>query len=218
MIRVVQGHQRSAYPREMDAMHKLRRKVFHDRMGWDVAVVRDWEIDGFDVFDPLYLLSVDESDRVVGTLRLLPTTGFTMVNDVFDELLPDGAPIVSPLIWESSRFAVDHEADVPIGPNGISRATAELGLGMNEIGMRLGLTHVVTVYDAVYDALVHRALRRAKCAGEPIGAPKRIGGTLSYAVFYEVGIATEKATRAASGITGEVLEEGSGGMILRKVA
>jgi len=88
------------YPREIDAMHRLRRKVFHERMGWDVAVIRQWEIDGFDVFDPLYLLSVDHNDRVVGSLRLLPTTGFTMINDVFSDLLPDGNPIHSPLIWE----------------------------------------------------------------------------------------------------------------------
>jgi N-acyl-L-homoserine lactone synthetase len=203
MIRLVQGHQRSAYPREIDAMHRLRRKVFHDRMGWDVSVIRQWEIDGFDVLDPLYLLSVDQNNRVVGTLRLLPTTGFTMINDVFNALLPDKTPIVSPLIWESSRFAVDHEADVPIGPNGISRATAELGLGMNALGMRLGLTHIVTVYDA----LVHRTLRRASCAGEPIGDPQRIGKSLAYAVFYEVGPETESRVRAVSGIKGEVLED-----------
>lgn len=203
MIRVVQGNQRARYPREIDAMHRLRRKVFHDRMGWDVAVIRQWEIDGFDVFDPLYLLSIDHNDRVVGSLRLLPTTGFTMINDVFADLLPDGNPIHSPLIWESSRFSVDHEADVPIGPNGISRATAELGLAMNQIGMRLGLSHIVTVYDAI----VHRTLRKARCAGEPIGAPKRIGGTLAYAVFYEVSAETERLTRAASGIYSPVLED-----------
>jgi acyl homoserine lactone synthase len=126
-----------------------------------------------------------------------------MINDVFNELLPDKTPIVSPLIWESSRFAVDHEADVPIGPNGISRATAELGLGMNAIGMRLGLTHIVTVYDA----LVHRTLRRAHCAGEPIGDPRRVGKSLAYAVFYEVGPETESRVRSVSGLMGEILED-----------
>ena len=203
MINLVQGHDRARYPREIDAMHRLRRRVFHERMGWEVALIRDWEIDGFDAFDPLYLLSVDEQDRVVGTLRLLPTTGFTMINDVFSELLPDSEPIVSPLIWESSRFAVDRDADVPIGPNGVSRAVAELGIGMNEVAMRAGLTHVVTVYDA----LVHRTLKRAQCAGEPMGPPKRLGGTLSYLVLYEVGPATEKLVRDASGIDHDVFGE-----------
>lgn len=205
MIKLIQGQDRAIYPREIDAMHRLRRRVFYERMGWDVAVIRDWEIDGFDAFDPLYLLSIDEKGQVVGTLRLLPTTGFTMINDVFSELLPDGEPIVSPLIWESSRFAVDRDADVPIGPNGVSRAVAELGLGMNAVGMSAGLTHVVTVYDA----LVHRTLKRAQCAGEPIAPAKRIGGTLSYAVLYEVGPETEERVRAVSGITGDVFEPAS---------
>jgi acyl homoserine lactone synthase len=203
MIKVVQGQHRAKYPREIDAMHALRRKTFHERMRWDVSLIRHWEIDGFDVLDPVYLLSINRDGCVVGTLRLLPTTGFTMINDVFGELLPDGKPIESPLIWESSRFAVDHEADVPIGPSGISRATAELGLGMNAIGMQLGLTHVVTVYDA----LVHRALKKARCAGEPIAEPRRIGKTLTYAVFYEVGPATERLVRSVSGITGDVFAE-----------
>jgi N-acyl-L-homoserine lactone synthetase len=65
-----------------------------------------------------------------------------MPKDTFPELLPDGARIESPPIWQSSRFAVDCETDVPIGPKGISRATAELGLAMNEIGGQIGLTQL----------------------------------------------------------------------------
>ena len=214
MIRLVQGHRRNAFPREMEGMHRLRPKVFRDRMGWDVAVIRDWGVDGFDALDPLYLLSIDENNRIVGTLRLLPTTGFTMINDVFAELLPEGEPIVSPLIWESSRFAVDRDADIPIGPNGVSRATAELGLGINAVGMQLGLTHVVTVYDA----LVHRALKRGHCAGEPMDPAKRIGGRLSYLALYEVSHETEETVRAASGIHGDVLEETSHHRLHLKVA
>lgn len=214
MIRLIHGHERARYPREIDAMHRLRRHVFHERMGWDVSLIRDWEIDGFDAFDPLYLLSVDEDDRVVGTLRLLPTTGFTMVNDVFSELLPDNEPIVSPLIWESSRFAVDRDADVPIGPNGVSRAVAELGLGMNAVAMQTGLTHIVTVYDA----LVHRTLKRAQCAGEPIAPPKRMTGTLSYVVLYDVGPETEQRVREVSGITGDVFEPASQDRLVLNVA
>jgi N-acyl-L-homoserine lactone synthetase len=66
--------------------------------------------------------------------------GFNMLNDTFPELLSDGARIESPLIWESGRFAVDHKAGAPIGPEGVSRASAELGLATNEIGGQIGLT------------------------------------------------------------------------------
>jgi len=214
MIRLIHGHDRAKHPREIDTMHQLRKKVFHERMGWDVSVIRHWEIDGFDGLDPLYMLSVDERGRIVGSLRLLPTTGMTMINDVFSQLLPGGKPVESPLIWESSRFAVDHEADVPIGPKGISRATAELGLGMNELGAELGLSHIVTVYDG----LMHRVLRRAGCAGEPIGPAQRIGDVMTYAVFFEIGQETEQALRDASGIRGRVLELGWPGTTQLKVA
>ena len=176
--------------------------MFYERMGWEVSVVNAWEIDGYDVLDPLYVLSINRAEQVVGSLRLLPTTGFNMLNDTFPELLPDGARIEGPLIWESSRFSVDHESDEPIGEKGLSRATIELGLALNEIGMRLGLSHIVTVYDA----FMHRMFRRAGCAGEPIGPPKRIGSVLTYAVHYEIGEQADSMARAVSGLVGSVIE------------
>ena len=203
MIRIFNSRTAKFNPGEIDAMFKLRKRVFHDFLKWDVSVRDEWEIDNYDTANPLYVLSYSDDGRLRGSLRLLPTLGPNMLDDTFPILL-DGEPeIRSASIWESSRFSVDHEADIPIGPNGMSRAAAELGLAMNQIGMRLGLTHIVTVYDAI----VHRTLRKARCAGEPIGPAKRVGGTLAYAVFYEVSAETERLTRAASGIYGPVLED-----------
>jgi acyl homoserine lactone synthase len=205
MIRLIHGSERQRFPVELDGYHRVRKRVFHERMGWDVPIINAWEVDGFDVLNPLYCVAIDDRDRVIGGLRLLPTMGFNMLNDVFTVLLPEGKRLESPLIWESSRFAVDHTVDVPSGPTGLGRATAELGLAMNEIGRRAGLTHVVTVYDA----LMHRVLKRAGCAGEPISEPQRVGKVLAYAVFFEIGDATENALRQASGIVGPVIEERS---------
>ena len=202
MIRLIRGFDRRNFARELDAFHKIRKNVFFDRFRWEVPVINSWEIDGYDALDPVYLLSVNESERVVGGLRMLPTMGFNMLNDTFPQLLPEGKRIESPLIWESSRFSIDPAADIQIGPRRISRAIAELGIGMNEVGARLGLSHIVTVYDAI----LHRHLSRVGCAGQPIGEPKRIGASLAYAVFFEVGAAAETAAREASGIEGSVLE------------
>ncbi len=202
MIRVIRGADRGKFARELDAFHKIRKQVFFDMFRWEVPIINSWEIDGYDALDPLYLLSVNDAEQVVGGLRLLPTLGFNMLNDTFPQLLPEGKRIESPLIWESSRFSIDRAVDIQIGPKRISRAVAELGLGMNEVGVRLGLTHIVTVYDAI----LHRHLLRVGCAGEPIGEPQRIGASLAYAVFFEVGPGGEKAAREASGIEGSVLE------------
>ena len=202
MIRMIRGVDRRNFARELDAFHKIRKHVFFEMFHWDVSVINSWEIDGYDALDPVYLLSIDEAGQVVGGLRLLPTTGFNMLNDTFPQLLPEGKRIESPLIWESSRFSIDRAADIQIGRKRISRTIAELGLGMNEIGVRLGLSQIVTVYDAI----LHRHLSRVGCAGRPIGEPKRIGASQAYAVFFEIGAATETALREASGIEGSVLE------------
>src|ERR1700733_265815 len=202
MIRLIRGIDRRRFVRELDAFHKIRKRVFFETFRWDVPIINSWEIDGYDALDPVYLLSIDEAGQVVGGLRLLPTTGFNMLNDTFPQLLPEGKRIESPSIWESSRFSIDRAADSQIGPKRISRAIAELGIGMSEFGARLGLSHIVTVYDAI----LHRHLLRVGCAGRPIGEPQRIGVSLAYAVFFEVGPTTEAALRNASGIEGSVLE------------
>jgi N-acyl-L-homoserine lactone synthetase len=202
MIRVIRGVDRGNFARELDAFHKIRKQVFFDTFRWDVPIINSWEIDGYDALNPVYLLSLDDAEQVVGGLRLLPTMGFNMLNDTFPQLLPEGKRIESPLIWESSRFSIDRAADSQIGPKRISRAIAELGIGMNEFGARLGLSHIVTVYDAI----LHRHLLRVGCAGRPLGEPQRIGASLAYAVLFDVGPAAETAAREASGIEGSVLE------------
>jgi N-acyl-L-homoserine lactone synthetase len=202
MIKVIPGEFRRNYPRLMDEMHRLRRDVFHERLRWRVPVINRWEVDGYDALNPLYVLSVNARNEVVGGLRLLPTTGFNMLNDTFSELLPDGARLESPLIWESSRFTVRISGDRRADASAISRATGELGLALNEIGMAAGLTHIVTVYDQA----MHRLLRRCGCAGEPIGPPRQIGGVKTYAVYYEVGPKWSIDVRKIAGNAGISLE------------
>lgn len=59
-------------------MHRLRRRVFKERLDWDVSVSNGLEIDQYDSFKPTYLLAVEQRD-VVGCVRLLPTTGRNML-------------------------------------------------------------------------------------------------------------------------------------------
>lgn len=197
MIKIIPGAWRDRFPRLVDEMHRLRRSVFHERLRWQVTVINRWEIDGYDALDPLYVLSLDDDEKVIGGMRLLPTTGFNMLNDTFPQLLPDGAPIHSPLIWEASRFAVRITGDRRLDNSTINHATAELGMALNELGKAAALTHVV----GVYDVTMHRMLLRSGCAGEPLGPPQTIGGVESYAVVYEVGPQWDERVRALSGLS-----------------
>src|SRR5438874_2340457 len=54
-------------------MHRLRGRVFKERLDWDVSVAGGLEIDQYDSFKPTYLLALEQSD-VVGCVRLLPVT------------------------------------------------------------------------------------------------------------------------------------------------
>ena len=96
-------------------MHRLRHRVFKLRMAWDVQTSGDMEIDDLDALHPIYLTQLSENGHVQGTVRLLPTLGPTMLRDTFSMLLEDRPAPSSPLVWESSRFAIDVAVDAPKG-------------------------------------------------------------------------------------------------------
>jgi len=202
MIRLIYGRDRRNFPREIDEMFRLRAQVFRDRMGWDVVVKDGWEIDRFDELDPLYLLCLDDREVVRGCVRLLPTTGPNMLNDVFNELLPGGVPVRSALMWESSRFSVDRIASAERTGNLINRVTGELLIGIFDVAGRAGLEFIVSVYDV----MIGRVLKRAGCHAEPLGPAVKIGKALSYAGLFEVGPEMMANLRTASGITEDVIE------------
>ncbi|MGA7975092.1 MAG: acyl-homoserine-lactone synthase [Pseudolabrys sp.] len=205
MIRLIQGSQRAQFPVEVAQMHEIRKRTFHDRLNWQVRTLRSWEIDEFDALDPLYLVSIGQNGAVRGSLRLLPTTGPNMLADVFPELLPDGTQIESATIWESSRFSVDQEAAAERSENLLNRVTGELLIGIVEVGLLVGLTDVVSVYDALFS----RILKRADCAAELIGKPARIGSVMGYAALFEISDRMLANLRKASGINETVLEQAS---------
>ena len=166
------------------------------------ASVRDGkEIDLFDSEDPLYILSTnDETGRLEGSVRLLPTTGPNMLRDVFPVLLPDGMVVESPIIWESSRFCIEPDMD-HIGASRINRITTELLCGLVEVGQRANLSHIVSVYDA----RMARIFRASNCPAEVIGTPTRIGRVMTYAGLFEVSQSLWNDIAATGAITSPVL-------------
>jgi acyl homoserine lactone synthase len=137
-------------------MHRLRKRVFWDRMGWEVRIAGDLEADDFDLLMPTYLLAIDDgSGRVVGCLRLLPTTGPNMLRDTFPILLGGRPAISDKSIPESSRFAVDTSSE-GVTKAIITRATQELFLGLIEYGLDRGYSHIMTVCDVLMERIVVR--------------------------------------------------------------
>lgn len=186
MIVTIEGPDRAKFPELIDEMFRMRAEVFSGRLGWEVTVTEGRETDRFDDEDPLYLVSVNEmTGALQGAVRLLPTTGPNMLRDVFAVLTPEGAP-ESPLIWESSRFAINPGIfageDRTSANHRVNAVTLELLCGIVEICQKSGIDHIVSVFDA----RMARIFRSVDCPFDVIGTPIRIGKTMTYAALFEM--------------------------------
>jgi acyl homoserine lactone synthase len=207
MIRIVDRTFRNFYAAELDAMFRNRAETFSDRLGWEVVVKDGYEQDRFDELNPIYLISVDpHSGEYWGSLRLLPTTGPNMLQDVFPQLLGEDEPVADATIWESSRFCVAACPDQPERmKNWLNHALFELLLGIGEVAIPAGLTKIVSVFDA----RMLRILRATGCNLNIIGAPQRIGKVMSYAALFDVGPGALTKFKENLGLTYSVLAPGS---------
>ena len=203
MIRIINGANRNDHPAEIAAMHRLRKRVFHDFLKWDVTVKGDWEIDHYDDVNPTYVLSYSPEGQLRGSLRLLPTLGPNMLDDTFPVLLGDRPEIRSAEIWESSRFCIEPEISQDRSSNQVTIAAAELMCGVGEIGLASGLSHIVTVTDV----FLERMFRRMGCPGERIAEPHKIGSVFAVAVAWEVTPDLLARMKAVAEIDGPLLVE-----------
>jgi len=160
-------------------MHCLRGRVFKERLDWDVSVSDGLEIDQYDMFEPTYLLAIEQRD-VVGCVRLLPTIGPNMLADTFPVLLDGHAAPKAARIWESSRFCVDTKSVAATAENGLRGATFLLFAAMIEWGQLHDLQAIATVTDLRMERILRRAGWRLDRLGEPrqIGATKAVAGLL----------------------------------------
>lgn len=201
MMQLITADYYGQFINDISDMHRLRLRVFGQRLDWEVQISGDMEIDEFDALHPAYLIQRSSDNRIQGCVRMLPSTGPTMLRDTFP-ILMGGAPApASPTVWESSRFALDLPSDRATTAHGLASATYELFAGMIEFGLSRQLTDIVTVTDA----RMERILRRAAWPLRRIGTPHAIGNTLAVAGYLETSIESLARVRTAGGLAGPVL-------------
>lgn len=193
MLQLITPDRYGEFIDDLAEMHRLRYRVFKERLGWDVQISGDMEVDEFDACRPVYLLQRDDDGRVQGCVRLLPTTGPTMLRDTFPALLDRQTAPASDTIWESSRFGVDLCNRQAKAAGSIAKATYELFAGMIEFGLMRRLTDIVTVTDA----RMERILCRARWPLKRLGAPRPIGKTIAVAGYLEVSDERLRSVREA---------------------
>ncbi|MEX0281410.1 MAG: acyl-homoserine-lactone synthase [Arenibacterium sp.] len=158
MLRFIYADELYKYGTLGQEMFRDRAEQFRDRLGWDVLVDADGqEMDEYDQLNPLYVIWEMPNGRHGGSMRFLPTTGRTMINDIFPHL-NNGVKVQSPLIWECTRFCLAADA----GPN----VAAALMLGGGEIMTGFN----VEFFAGVFDRRMVRIYRAIGASPEILGS------------------------------------------------
>lgn len=170
MLVVVEDNNAAEYRHLLDEMFRLRARVFRDRLKWDVVVTDGMERDRYDDEGPVYIIYTDEEQKTVkGSLRLLPTTGPTLVSEFFSDTMPAAAQLSAPSIWECTRFCLD-ETLLDNGSRAeMTFASGVLFAGLGEISLRSGIKSIL----GNFDAGMYRLYRRIGCEVDVLGVTNR---------------------------------------------
>ena len=196
MLQVVTRANRADFAEALAQMHRDRKRVFVDRLHWDVPVLEgEFEIDQFDGDGAVYLLALDAAGNHAGSLRLLPTAGPHLLSEVFPHLCERGVPRGRD-IWEITRLCTAPDlAD----PRPVRR---DLMLGVIEFA----LLNKIRRYTCMTHVPYLSAVLAAGWDCEPLGLPQQDGGVAVGAIAIDMSPGTLDLMRARTGVQSSVLE------------
>jgi acyl homoserine lactone synthase len=171
MIFVVERHNAERHSNLLEQMFHLRARIFHDHLRWDVKVTDGKERDKYDDEGPVYIIYTDRHGRKVkGSLRLLPTTGPTLLGDIFSDTVPDAVNLSAPTIWECTRFCLDGSV-LQGAKEEILFASTVLLIALGDLAVKAGIESVIGNFDG---SMLH-LWRRIGCEVEVLGSTSRYG-------------------------------------------
>ena len=188
MIRYMYADQLHHFPILARTMFEDRADQFKTRLDWEVEVDdKGQERDAYDDLNPLYVIWEKADGTHGGSMRFLPTTGRTMVNEHFLDLT-DGVAFQSPLIWECTRFCLSRNTE--------QGTAAALMLAGGEIMQRFGVQHFV----GVFDARMVRIYNRIGAAPEVLGTTGSGRQAISVGLW-EFSQAAQKQVSRVAGVS-----------------
>ncbi|WP_430440977.1 acyl-homoserine-lactone synthase [Shinella sp.] len=132
-----------------------RAQVFRGRMKWSVEVLDGKETDWYDLnADPIYIVYLNEAGSVLGSLRLLPTTGPTMLSREFRSFFRKPISLQAPMTWECTRFCVHRDLAGKAAP--VSDVSIQLLSGLCDLARASGIQTIVGVYELPMERVYRR--------------------------------------------------------------
>jgi acyl-homoserine lactone synthase len=205
MIHVVTHANAGHYAAQIEEMFRLRHEFYVERNGWRALDRGDGlERDEFDHEHTVYLLHLDDDDRLLGSYRLCPSLSPTLLFSKFAAWIDD--PNVRPAadIWDLSRWFLTERArrtDVDRS----DRVQAELACGIFEFA----LTRGISAYAMFSETRFYEIMVRSGWPARPLGLPRPYddSGASAIAVRLETSLEALETVRALKGLRHPVLYE-----------
>ena len=177
-VHVIRRDNRHLYSDILEDYFRLRHQIYVVERKWSVLDRPDKrEIDQFDTDETVYLLGL-EGRAIIAGMRLVPTTGPTLLSELFPKLALDG-PVRRPDVYELSRiFVVRNRRGEHAGP----RAEAVIQAAAMEYGLSVGLSAFTIVLESWW---LPRLLDQGWVA-RPLGLPIDIDQMSTIAVTVDV--------------------------------
>lgn len=168
-------------PALVAAMHRERKAVFIDRLGWDLPVVDGGEADAFDTAGTRYLIAASPAGAHLGSLRLLPSEQPHLLGTLFPELCAGPVP-TGPTIAEVSRLLLSPT----LAAKARLAVRRRLIVALLEHGLSAGLTHFTCMAGPAWLSQIMAMGWQAQL----LGMPRSIGGEAVGALSLVVDPAT----------------------------
>jgi N-acyl-L-homoserine lactone synthetase len=166
VLHLVTKSNRILYESELNDLHRVRKSVFVDELGWQLDVLPDGrEIDQYDDDQAIYGIGFDINGRVTMAGRYRPTLDRSMLMDIFPHsLAPDVGPLNGPKTWEFSRgFCLETG-----GKRHNQQRRAMLMLTPLEIAHACGITSYIAFSEVRLLPLFINMGWRVKLLGDPV--------------------------------------------------
>jgi N-acyl-L-homoserine lactone synthetase len=195
MLHICTNENRKLYRSQLEAMHRQRYELFVKTKGWNLRVIDGGEYDEGDDERAVYLMSIDETGAVYGSLRVRPADDFSMVIDRMPHHVAGDAKALrrDPHLWEMARW-------VNIG--GDASAGQEMRIGVIEYLLSQGATQCLALPDVSVLAYCIRTGWRFRALGAPKPYPE---GGIAVAASLPIEAAEVDYLRGLTGRTDRFL-------------
>lgn len=199
MIHLINSENKHFYSELLSEMFKNRKRIFIDRLAWNLESDNEQERDEFDTDDTIYLVVINNiNGEIRSSLRLNPTKKPHLMSKVFSSYCENGVP-TGDKIYEMTRYCYNPNI---LNPNDRFGAMKQMMCGLMECSILYGWEKITFVVNM---PLLAHCLR---CGWEinPLGLPQNENGRQYGAFIISVNPEGLAAVRKNAGNTSPLLK------------